>query len=1188
MAKNRDVVVKIVGDDKGLKGSIADAQDEVKKLKQTVKTVAASLGIAKLGKEIIKAGSDFEAQMSKVGSISLASAEDMETLREKAKQMGETTVFSATQAGEAFQYMAMAGWKTEEMTAGIEGIMNLAAASGENLGEVSDIVTDALTAFGLKASDSAHFADVLAAASSNANTNVSMMGETFKYVAPVAGSLKYSIEDVAVATGLMANSGIKGGQAGTALRAVLSRLAKPTGEAEAAIKDLRISISKADGSVKPLSQTIGELRDKFSKLSDSQKAQYATMLAGQEGMSGLLAIVNASETDFKKLTAAIDNSNGTTKEMAERNLDNLKGKLTLAGSAAEALGIAIYEGIDEQLGSAVDKGTQMLQGLADAFDDPVLMENILSLAKWVGIASTAMIGYKGATNAATIAQGLLNTTVSLNPFGLTVAGITAASPAIWGVKDALEKADEKYYRMGDSVKELAGKLDEAKESADLTDEYVQKWKDLKGKLDENKGSAEELATAQKDIKDCEQWFIDHYGDYISAEEEKNGIHEDTVELLQKQAKALSEISALELESELTEKSSEIPELEEKVEALENSNAAFKEEQKGMLENKVELQKLVAEWEKFKKSQDYLDKSKTADKLAEITKKAEELTGLDFAGSGMSGIVSEIEDLGNKADFLGSKIEGNEQKIADGKQSIEEYISGVQRLLDFDVDATLEQKVQTAARFGGEFDGSIVTGLKESAPEVQAAVGEVIEEAASVDASGPGEKLGNDYGTGFARGIEKCRGIAKKMASSLVAGAVKAAAEAQDSHSPAKETIKLGDYFGEGYVIGIDSKQADAWKSGSKLSKRAIAGLKKGITDGKSDVSELLTGLISDNRTNVQKVFDAMNEPMLESEKRYAEESERIEREKAQAEYEQKLREAKTAKQREKIKQDYINEQAEDGQKKYLEGLKETADAERKLYDALQKDIENNKKTVIDAYTELLEAAKDKIDDVAAAQDKMREKLASFGNLFTKNTLELDGASYEWFSLADLSEQNRQLAEYADALERVKQRGDIPAEFLDELRDMSVEEGTMAANALLAASDDKFVEYMDRYREKQAAADRISKALYRDEAKEAADSIAGALHDLDEDVKAAGEENAKAWGEGFLEQLGEVMRRSQAQIDDMLSSVTLKLSDFGIGGSGSVTTNNYTYNLLASRGESSRGQLEAIRREDQYNKQRGGY
>lgn len=775
MAKNRDVVVKIVGDDKGLKGSIADAQDEVKKLKQTVKTVAASLGIAKLGKEIIKAGSDFEAQMSKVGSISLASAEDMETLREKAKQMGETTVFSATQAGEAFQYMAMAGWKTEEMTAGIEGIMNLAAASGENLGEVSDIVTDALTAFGLKASDSAHFADVLAAASSNANTNVSMMGETFKYVAPVAGSLKYSIEDVAVATGLMANSGIKGGQAGTALRAVLSRLAKPTGEAEAAIKDLRISISKADGSVKPLSQTIGELRDKFSKLSDSQKAQYATMLAGQEGMSGLLAIVNASETDFKKLTAAIDNSNGTTKEMAERNLDNLKGKLTLAGSAAEALGIAIYEGIDEQLGSAVDKGTQMLQGLADAFDDPVLMENILSLAKWVGIASTAMIGYKGATNAATIAQGLLNTTVSLNPFGLTVAGITAAAAAIWGVKDALEKADEKYYRMGDSVKELAGKLDEAKESADLTDEYVQKWKDLKGKLDENKGSAEELATAQKDIKDCEQWFIDHYGDYISAEEEKNGIHEDTVELLQKQAKALSEISALELESELTEKSSEIPELEEKVEALENSNAAFKEEQKGMLENKVELQKLVAEWEKFKKSQDYLDKSKTADKLAEITKKAEELTGLDFAGSGMSGIVSEIEDLGNKADFLGSKIEGNEQKIADGKQSIEEYISGVQRLLDFDVDATLDQKVQTAARFGVEFDGSIVTGLKESAPEVQAAVGEVIEEAASVDASGPGEKLGNDYGTGFARGIEKCRGIAKKMASSLVAGAVKAAA-----------------------------------------------------------------------------------------------------------------------------------------------------------------------------------------------------------------------------------------------------------------------------------------------------------------------------------------------------------------------------------------------------------------------------
>ena len=233
-------------------------------LKSAVGAISAvSAALTAAGGYAIKVGSDFEAGMSEVSAISGATSEDLEALTAKAKEMGAITKFSATESAEAFKYMAMAGWKTEDMLGGIEGIMNLAAASGEDLATVSDICTDALTAFGLQAGDSAHFADVLAKAASNSNTNVGMMGYTFKYVAPIAGAMKYSIEDTAVAIGLMANAGIKGEQAGTSLRAMLTRLVKPTDESAAAMEKLGITATNSDGSMKPLSETIGDLRTAF-------------------------------------------------------------------------------------------------------------------------------------------------------------------------------------------------------------------------------------------------------------------------------------------------------------------------------------------------------------------------------------------------------------------------------------------------------------------------------------------------------------------------------------------------------------------------------------------------------------------------------------------------------------------------------------------------------------------------------------------------------------------------------------------------------------------------------------------------------------------------------------------------------------------------------------------------------------
>lgn len=316
----------------------------------------AALGVAAVGAFAafsVKSGMDFEAQMSKVQAISGATATEVATLTAKAKEMGAKTKFSATESAQALEYMAMAGWKADQMVSGLPGIMNLAAASGEDLAEVSDIVTDALTAFGLKASDSAHFADVLAKASSSSNTNVSLMGNTFQYVAPVAGALGYSIEDTAVAIGLMANAGIKGEKAGTALRGALTNLAKPSDQVAGYMEALGVSLTDTQGNVKPLSTLMVDLRQKFAGLTDAQKAEYAAGIAGKEAMSGLLAIVNASDADFNNLTQAIADSDGTAQKMADTMNNNLSGQLTLLKSAVEGAGITFYEAIAGKATGAV-------------------------------------------------------------------------------------------------------------------------------------------------------------------------------------------------------------------------------------------------------------------------------------------------------------------------------------------------------------------------------------------------------------------------------------------------------------------------------------------------------------------------------------------------------------------------------------------------------------------------------------------------------------------------------------------------------------------------------------------------------------------------------------------------------------------------------------------------------------------
>lgn len=358
-----------------MKGVITNLiTDAIEKLVSSLKDAA---------KYMMESGMSFESTMSKVQAVSGASAEEMAKLSDKAQEMGAKTKFSASEAGEAFNYMAMAGWKTEDMLSGIEGVMNLAAASGSDLATASDIVTDALTAMGYGAKDAAKLADVMAAASSNANTNVEMMGETFKYAAPVIGTLGYNMEDAAVAIGLMANAGIKGSQAGTALRSTLTNLAAPSDAAAVAMEKYGISLTDSQGKMKPFSQVMGELRTKFANMTETEQANVASTIAGKNAMSGFLAIVNSSDEDFNKLTEAISGSSGAAQTMSDTMQNNLSGSITKLKSAAEGVAITLYNAFSGTAKTAVDGLTEAVGRVKDRLSEWAQSERAQEMLKRV-------------------------------------------------------------------------------------------------------------------------------------------------------------------------------------------------------------------------------------------------------------------------------------------------------------------------------------------------------------------------------------------------------------------------------------------------------------------------------------------------------------------------------------------------------------------------------------------------------------------------------------------------------------------------------------------------------------------------------------------------------------------------------------------------------------------------------------
>ncbi len=505
---------------------------------EAVQQAIAAAGVAVALREITEAyvecvgvAADFEETMSTVEALSQANAQEMAALTAEAKELGATTKFTAQEAGDAMGYMAMAGWGATDMLQGMDGVLQLAAASGEDLAMVSDIVTDSLSAFGLTARDTAHFSDVLAAAATNSNTNVAIMGETFKMSASVAGALGYSIEDVAVAMGLMANSGVKGSIAGTALRNTFNGLLEGVTLTGAAFGEYEYSAVKADGTMKSFGSTIDELREYFERMTEAERVANAQAIAGQRGYNGLLAILNATDADYASLTESINNCTGAAQRMASVKLDNLNGQLTLMDSAWEALKTTLGEEFNSELRGLAELATELL-GDANEFvkEHPALVKGLLASGAAVGAGAAALTSVAAVTK---VLIPLMAALTAATPGVNVIVGVTAAVAGVVGVVTALATAANEgvpsVKELTEAARDMQKAMDEAGETyeenarqtmatAEVADLYIGKLEEIEAATGGNVEGNQEyqnilglLLRTIPELSDCISETTDQYG-----------------------------------------------------------------------------------------------------------------------------------------------------------------------------------------------------------------------------------------------------------------------------------------------------------------------------------------------------------------------------------------------------------------------------------------------------------------------------------------------------------------------------------------------------------------------------------------------------------------------------------------------------------------------------------------------------
>ena len=862
-------------------------------------------------KETLTVGASFEQGMSKVGAVSGATAEELDQLTEKAKEMGAKTKFSASESAEAFNYMAMAGWKTEDMLNGIEGIMNLAAASGSDLATTSDIVTDALTAMGYGAEDAGRLADVMAAASSNANTNVEMMGQTFQYAAPLIGALGMNMEDAAVAIGLMANAGIKGTKSGTALRSMLTRLSAPPKECAVAMDALGISLTDSDGKMKSLDAVIQDLRRSFSKLSETEQTHYAKSIAGQEAMAGLLAIVNAAPADYAKLTKAVKESEGAAQSMADTMNDNVSGQMTLLRSQIEGVQIQLYEKFAPALKEGVKQISEVIDGVNwDKVGDKLgkfvskavglfkrIVENadgIIETMKSVGtvIAATFVVNklltftatiinvvktlktLKTATEAATTAQKLLNIAQAATPVGIAAAAVAGLTTGLVYLATKSIKAKEATNTLTDAQKDqietvnaMAAAYDEMKASRDENVQSINAefnyYKELAAELDT---LVDKNGKVKDGYKERAEFIVGTLNEALGTEIKMVG---DVVTQYEKVSSTLDEV--------LQKKKAEAilnANQESYTEAIKNQKQALSEyiETRRMYNEKVaEQQELerkgqelasmtVEEYAKLNGfGRNYVDAADAMGKaqgevnraLAESSRSVYEARKAYKEAEGT--YIGYENTIKNYEGLSASIISGDTAKIKDALQNMEnDFISA-----ESGTKSTLEQQVRNMEANYQALQQAVREGAPGVTQEMVTQAGEMVKKSKDeldkfvTEAEDSAKNAKDAYIRKFGSGKYEAEKAGREVRES-----------AEKGLTGTEGSQTAGANLGQGYIDGMKSKDADVKSTAKGLGSDAVDGLNEGqdshspsrltMVSGQNFAQGFINGMDSKGSTVYQK------------------------------------------------------------------------------------------------------------------------------------------------------------------------------------------------------------------------------------------------------------------------------------------------------------------------------------------------
>lgn len=1070
------------------------AAKELKNANEVMNAMAAALASAGIARGIgeikdaleacVDASKDFESAMSSVQALSGASAEEFQQLSDMAKRMGETTKYTAAESADAFGYMALAGWDTRDMLSGIEPILKLATAASMDLGQASDIVTDYLTAFGLTAQDAAGFVDQMAYAMANSNTDVAQLGEAYKNCAATAKSLGYSVEDTTAVLMTMANAGIKGGEAGTALNAVMTRLATDTKGCATALSEYGVRVYDANGNMQSLSSILNGVSEAWGNLTDEQQANLAKTIAGTNQYSAFQTIMNgcgeaAAEAgqSFNDYAVALENCSGAAGKMADTMLDNLNGKLTLMGSAFDSLKIAIGDTLSPSLEELAESGTDAFSWAADFVEqNPWLVQAITGAIGGITLLTGGLTTYAVVSKAAKAVQDSLNLSMSLCP-AVAVAGAIGALITIMVSFSASSKEAEK------SNAALTDSLEESKKAFDETADSIQNGADdtlsMVSAL-ENLMEVEVKSTAQKqamaDLVDQLNEAVPELSLAYDAQTDSLNMTAGSIRELAK-AQAEQQMQAAEVQrlSELYVEQAQIAtDLAAAEYQLQEAQAALNAMQEAGTYGTVGYEAETANAEQAvraaKKSVDELTAAQSENQEAVEAlegKYADAPAAVENTGAAAEGTAQQLEELTAASEDLTNTTKSLSDEVGMLSGALQEQ----QKSGSLSLNTTLELiDAGYAAALSINKETGAITLNKEAYIEIAKA--KLDEQITSLQTQQTSIQTAIQLKQEAMTAMTDAWAYAElKKAKDELEG-LEGQSKAYEAQIAALEKLKNS--------LGTVTT---ATKSASKATASASKQVKTQAEKDLATYKELKATLDHD------KAMDLVSE----------------------RDYYAKLKE---------YRDQYLTDDDNlDEYRKITEQIysydKSLADKENALWEEQTK-----------ALVSELEA---RFKSAMEEQDKMEQRLADYGDLFK---IEEDK-----MSLANIQDQIDAINDYEEALTGLKERG-ISDSLMDEVLGMNVDDATQYARQLISMTEDQWDQYNTLWEEKQKRAVEVAKKFYQDQLDalktEYDDKLGVALGELTDTAYTSGVDTVQGLIDGLAAKESALYAKAKAMAEEVSS------------------------------------------------------